>query len=356
MVEIEDIVFLVRNGKYEEALKLLNNLDNNLDKVLALSAMAKVIYPQDMEMAYGFLEDAEYFSEKIKDKGEKAKALANIASAYYKIGDTEYALELFEEAIKEAEKIKKPEDRIYPLANIAYYMGISELVDFSLDLFERVFDIVVNLRVNYVRKTEYLIELGNIMENVGDELPSEEAIKFYERAHDLFEKLRVPAKAATIERKIDLARIMATVGLPEIRKAVSEGKYIYATKLIIRTFNDEKMFIGLLEVALWMKKNETLGYSHIVETALKYLQEIQISNHYLHYVIKLLTELERFEEALKLSMNIEDVELRSEIMAEISVGMLKSGEIEGAFKIAELIPDIHIRAATVAELRKILKY
>ncbi|WP_175060268.1 hypothetical protein [Thermococcus sp. 2319x1] len=356
MVEIGDIVFLVRNGKYEEALKLLNNLDNNLDKVLALSAMAKVIYPQDMEMAYGFLEDAEYFSEKIKDKGEKAKALANIASAYYKIGDTEYALELFEDAIKEAEKIKKPEDRIYPLANIAYYMGISKLVDFSLDLFERVFDIVVNLRVNYVRKTEYLIELGNIMENVGDELPSEEAIKFYERAHDLFEKLRVPAKAATIERKIDLARIMATVGLPEIRKAVSEGKYIYATKLIIRTFNDEKMFIGLLEVALWMKKNETLGYSHIVETALKYLQEIQISNHYLHYVIKLLTELERFEEALKLSMNIEDVELRSEIMAEISVGMLKSGEIEGAFRIAELIPDIHIRAATMAELRKTLKY
>ncbi|WP_087035378.1 hypothetical protein [Thermococcus litoralis] len=356
MVEIGDIVFLVRNGKYEEALELVNNLDNSLDKVLALSAMAKAIYPQDMEMAYGFLEDAEYFSEKIKDKGEKAKALANIASAYYKIGDTEYALELFEDAIKEAEKIKKPEDRIYPLANIAYYMGISGLVDFSLDLFERVFDIVVNLRVNYVKKTEYLIDLGNIIESVGDELPSEEAIKFYERAHDLFEKLRVPAKAATVERKIDLARTLATVGLPEIRKAVSEGKYIYATKLIIRTFNDEKIFIGLLEVALWMKKNETLGYSHIVETALKYLQELQIPKRYLHYVIKLLTELERFKEALKLSMNIEDVELRSEIMAEIAVGMLKSGEIEGAFKIAELIPDIHIRAATVAELRKILKY
>lgn len=356
MVEIGDIVFLVRNGKYEEALELVNNLDNNLDKVLALSAMAKVIYPQDMEMAYGFLEDAEYFSEKIKDKGEKAKALANIASAYYKIGDTEYALELFEDAIKEAEKIKKPEDRIYPLANIAYYMGISGLVDFSLDLFERVFDIVVNLRVNYVKKTEYLIDLGNIIESVGDELPSEEAIKFYERAHDLFEKLRVPAKAATVERKIDLARTLATVGLPEIRKAVSEGKYIYATKLIIRTFNDETVFIGLLEVALWMKKNETLGYSQIVETALKYLQELQIPKRYLHYVIKLLTGLERFKEALKLSMNIEDVELRSEIMAEIAVGMLKSGEVEGAFKIAELIPDIHIRAATVAELRKILKY
>ncbi|MCO6040918.1 hypothetical protein [Thermococcus alcaliphilus] len=356
MVEIGDIVFLVRNGKYEEALELVNNLDNNLDKVLALSAMAKVIYPQDMEMAYGFLEDAEYFSEKIKDKGEKAKALANIASAYYKIGDTEYALELFEDAIKEAEKIKKPEDKIHPLANIAYYMGISGLVDFSLDLFERVFDIVVNLRVNYVKKTEYLIDLGNIIESVGDELPSEEAIKFYERAHDLFEKLRVPAKAATVERKIDLARTLATVGLPEIRKAVSEGKYIYATKLIIRTFNDEKIFIGLLEVALWMKKNETLGYSHIVETALKYLQELQIPKRYLHYVIKLLTGLERFKEALKLSMNIEDVELRSEIMAEIAVGMLKSGEVEGAFKIAELIPDIHIRAATVAELRKILKY
>jgi len=356
MVEIGDIVFLVRNGKYEEALKLVNNLDNNLDKVLALSAMAKVIYPQDMEMAYGFLEDAEYFSEKIKDKGEKAKALANIASAYYKIGDTEYALELFEDAIKEAEKIKKPEDRIYPLANIAYYMGISGLVDFSLDLFERVFDIVVNLRVNYVKKTEYLIDLGNIIESVGDELPSEEAIKFYRRAHDLFEKLHVPTKAATVERKIDLARTLATVGLPEIRKAVSEGKYIYATKLIIRTFNDEKIFIGLLEVALWMKKNETLGYSQIVETALKYLQELQIPKRYLHYVIKLLTGLERFKEALKLSMNIEDVELRSEIMAEIAVGMLKSGEVEGAFKIAELIPDIHIRAATVAELRKILKY
>lgn len=356
MVEIDDIVFLVRNGRYEEALELVNHLDDNLDKVLALSAMAKVIYTQDIEIAYGCLEDAEYFSEKIKDKGEKAKALANIASAYYKIGDTEYALGLFEKAIKEAEKIKKSEDRIYPLANIAYYMGISGLVDFSLDLFEKVFDIVVNLKVNYVKKTEYLIELGSIIESVGDELPSEEAIKFYRRAHDLFEKLHVPTKAATVERKIDLARTLATVGLPEIRKAISEGKYVYATKLIIRTFNDETVFIGLLEVALWMKKNETIGYAQIVETALKYLQELQVSKRHLLYVIKLLTGLERFKEALKLSMNIEDVELRSEIMAEITMGMLKSGEIEGAFKIAELIPDIHIRAATVAELRKILKY
>jgi len=356
MVEIDDIVFLVRNGKYEEALELVNNLSSNLDKVSALGIMAKEIYPQDMEVAYGFLEDAEYFSEKIKDRGEKAKALANIASAYYEIGDTEYALKMFEDAIKEAEKIKKLEDRIYPLASVAYYLGISGLVDLSMDLFERVFDIVVNLRVNYVKKTEYLIDLGNIIESVGDELPSEGAIKFYERAHDLFEKLRVPARAATIERKIDLAKTLITVGLPEIRKAISEGKYIYASKLIIRTFNDEKIFIGLLEVALWMKKNETLGYSHIVETALKYLRELQIPEHYLRYVIKLLTELERFEEALKLSITIEDVKLRSEILTEIAIGMLKSGEVEGAFKIADLIPDIHIRAATLAELRKILKY
>ncbi|USS41694.1 DUF357 domain-containing protein [Thermococcus aggregans] len=356
MVEIDDIIFLVRNGKYEEALELVNNLSSNLDKVSALGIMAKEIYPQDMEVAYGFLEDAEYFSEKIKDRGEKANALANIASAYYEIGDTEYALKMFEDAIKEAEKIKKLEDRIYPLASVAYYLGISGLVDLSMELFERVFDVVVNLKVNYVKKTEYLIDLGNVIESVGDELPSEEALKFYERARDLFEKLHVPSKAATVERKIDLARTLITVGLPEVRKAVSEGKYISAAKLILKIFKDEEAAIGLLEVALWMKKNETLGYTRIVKAALEYLQELQVSERYLHYVIRLLAELEKFEEALKLSMNIEDMRIRSEILAEIAIKMLRSEEVEGAFKIAESIPDTYVRTATLAELRKILKY
>ncbi|USH00973.1 hypothetical protein K1720_08960 [Thermococcus argininiproducens] len=356
MVKIEDIVYLVKNKRYEEALELVRQLKDNLEKVLALSSMAREAFYTDPTVTYSFLEDAEYFSEKIKDKREKAIALADIASVYFLAGDVDYSMSLFEDAIKETEKIKNPEIRIKPLEEIAYYMGISGLVELSFELFERIFDIIVNLKINYVKKTEYLLDLGDMMERVGDRLPSQEAITFYERAHDLFEKLHVPAKAATVEKKLDLAKTLTTVGLPEIRNAVREGKYVYATKLVIRKFDEEKMIIGLLEIALWMKKNETLGYNQIVDSALKYLNKITFSPNLLKYIVRLLINLERFEKALKLSVKIEDTYVRSEIMREISIGMLKSGEIEGALKLAEMIPDEDTRLSTLIELKKMIKY
>lgn len=356
MVEIEDLIYLVRNKKYEEALELVHQLKGNLEKALALGAMAKEVFHIDETIAYSLLEDAEYFSEKIKNKKEKAIALANVASVYFLMRNVDYGMALFEDALKEAEKIKNTKEKIKPLTEIAYYMGISGLVELSFELFEKIFDIIINLKVNYVKKTEYLLDLGDMMEKVGDELVSPEALTFYERAHDLFEKLHVPAKAATVEKKIDLAKTLNTVGLPEIRNAVREGKYIYATKLLIRSFDEEKMIIGLLEIALWMKKNDTLGYNQIVNTALKYLKNIQLSSDSIEYVIRLLIELERFKTALALSMKIEDVYLRSEFMGEIAIGMIKSGEIEGAMKLAERIPDEHVRLSTLIELRKIVKY
>ncbi|RLF84520.1 hypothetical protein DRN48_05410, partial [Thermococci archaeon] len=115
MVEIEDLIYLVRNRKYEEALELVHQLKGNLEKALALGAMAKEVFHIDETIAYSLLEDAEYFSEKIKNKKEKAIALANVASVYFLIGNVDYGMALFEDALKETEKIKNTKEKIKPL-------------------------------------------------------------------------------------------------------------------------------------------------------------------------------------------------------------------------------------------------
>ena len=75
MVEIEDLIYLVRNKKYEEALELVHQLKGNLEKALALGAMAKEVSHIDETIAYSLLEDAEYFSEKIAEMSRRVRIL-----------------------------------------------------------------------------------------------------------------------------------------------------------------------------------------------------------------------------------------------------------------------------------------
>lgn len=355
MTTIEDILLLVEKGLYEDALLKIGELEDNLEKVRAISLIALDIYEKssDISLALELMEDAEYFAKKIKDSLKKVVALSNVASTYLTIGDRERGLKLFEKALDEALDIEDSRKRVIALGKASYYMGISGLVDSALEIFEVAFDTLIRSKIDYTQKTDYLIKLGELLEETGDSLYSNEALLFYERAYDLFDKLHVNFKAAMLEKKIALVKTMKKTGSPELRKALLEGRYTYAIAKITNSFRGEKQVIGLLEVALWMKRVEASEYKRLIREVLEKMNATNFSQESIGYIAILLTELGSIREALVFASKIEDVRKKSEALKAIALELAREKELGDAYRIIEAIPDEEVKEKALQELIEI---
>ncbi|ALM75972.1 hypothetical protein [Thermococcus barophilus] len=355
MTTIEDILLLVKGGLYEDALLKVDELEDNLDKVHAVSLIALDIYEKfsDINLALDIMEDAEYITKKIKDPFKKSIALSNVASAYLIIGNRKKGVRLFEKALDEALHIENSGERAIALGKISYHMGISGLIDSALETFEVAFDTVIRSKIDYTQKTDYLIKLGEILEETGDSLSSTGALPFYERAYDLFDKLHVNFKAAILEKKILLAKTLKVCGNPEIRSALLEGRYGHAVAEVKNLLKGEKIAIGLLEIALWMKKLDVFEYKKIVREILEQINSFNYSQEGVAYIATLLTELGSIKEALVFANKIEDVEKKSEALKAIALELAREKELKDAYKIIEMIPDSEIKKKALEELFEI---
>ncbi|NJE11803.1 hypothetical protein [Thermococcus sp. LS2] len=334
MTTIDDILVLIEKGLYEDALLKVSELDDNLEKVRALSLIALDIYEKfsDVSLALELMEDAEYFAKKIKDPFDRVVALSSIASTYLTIGDKEKGVKLFEKALDEALDIEDSGKRVIALGKTSYYMAISGFVDSALEAFDVAFDTLIRSKMDYTQKTDYLIKLGELLEATGDSLHSNDALSFYERAYDLFDKLHVNIKAAVLEKKIALAKTMKKTGSPELRKALLEGRYNYAIAKITNLFRGEEQIIGLLEVALWMKRVETSEYKQLIREVLEKMNAVDFSQDGIGYIATLLTELGSIREALVFASKIADIKKKSEALKAIALELAREKELEDAYR------------------------
>ncbi|MBO8173986.1 MAG: hypothetical protein H0Z18_01870 [Thermococcus sp.] len=355
MTAIEDILLLVEKGLYEDALIKVSELEDNLDKVRAVSLIALDIYEKfsDVSLASELMKDAEYFAKKIKDPLKKVVALSNVASTYLTIGDRERGLKLFEKALDEALDIEDSRKRVIALGKASYYMGISGLVDSALETFEVAFDTLIRSKMDYTQKTDYLIKLGELLEETGDSLYSNEALLFYERAHDLFDKLHVNFKAAMLEKKIALVKTIKKTGSLELRKALLEGRYNYVIAKITSSFRGEEQVIGLLEVALWMKRVEASEYRRLVREVLENMDAVNFSQEGITYIATLLTELGSIREALVFASKITDIKKKSEALKAIALELAREKELGDAYMVIEVIPDEKVKEKALQELIEI---
>ena len=355
MTTVDDILVLIERGLYDDALLKIGELEDNPEKVRALSLIALDVYEKfsDISLALGLMEDAEYFAKKIKDPFDRAIALGSIASIYLTIGDRNRGVKLFEKALDEALEIGDSGERSIALGKISYYMGVSGLVDSALETFEVAFDTLIRSKMNYTQKTDYLLKLGELLETTGDSLHSSNALPFYERAYDLFDKLHVNTTAAILEKKIALARTLRKAGIPEVRKALLEGKYGYAIAKITDLFRGEEQIIGLLETALWMKRVENFEYKRLIMEVLEKMNAINFSQDGIEYVATLLTALGSIGEALVFVSKIEDVQKKSEALKAIALELARENELEDAHRVIEAIPDGEVKERALQELMEI---
>ncbi|GAB6103072.1 hypothetical protein JCM16138_22950 [Thermococcus atlanticus] len=352
MTELKEIEVLVARGLYEDALGKVHELKDPLDKVRVLTSIALALHHEngDEEWIETLLEDARYLASRIRNPGDAVAAHGLIASTYGAVGREAEALELFEEGIDMAGEIGNPILRSRALANLAYYLAIAGFVTSALDVFEIAFDGIVRAEAEYTLKVDYLIEIAELLEKAGDRLNSKEALPFYRRAYDIFEKLHVGQKAILLEKKAKLASMLVHAGSPEIRRALFEGNDLRAVSMASMMYSGPSRVIGLLEVALWIKKMEGKEYHEVIEKALGEGGNVRLSEAHIHYIAKLLTELGSLEKALAFAGMIEDVRERSEALGALAVALARGGRFNAAHRVAGEIPDEELRQRIMDEI------
>ncbi|WP_461864216.1 hypothetical protein [Thermococcus sp.] len=352
MTGLEEIEVLIGRGFYEDALKKVHGLKDPLEKVQALISIAIALHSEngDEEWVEELLYDAKYLADKIKNPHDRVVAYGIIASACRASGRSEEGVGLFEEGMDIAIEIENPIMRSRTLASLAYYLAVSGLTPNALEVFEIAFDTIVRAEMEYTHKVDYLIEIAGLLEKAGDQLKSKEALAFYRRAYDIFDKLHVSRRAISVERKARLASMLIHASSPEIRNALFEGKNRRALALTSRGYSGVRRVAGLLEVALWLKRMESPEYSEAVEEAFSHDPGVRLSDAEVKYIAKLLTELGDLEKALMFATRINDSRARSEALAAVAVELARGKRFKAAHLVADRIPEEAVREKILREI------
>ncbi|WP_457750604.1 hypothetical protein [Thermococcus sp.] len=352
MTTLEDVRPLIERGYYEEALEKILELEDPLDQLEALRDVANHIVKHGgpIEWFPEILEDMKYITKRLKGSEHKAVGYSMIASTLAVAGDTSEASKFFEKALKESKKIKKEIERGEVLANIAYELALAGYPQESLSIFDAAFDNIINAEVNYRVKVDGILHLGELMEKAGDVLPSKSALKFYRMAFDIFDKLHVNQRAAIVEKKLRLTQTVHEAGLPQIRRALLEGRHYYALAIIEKMYEGIPLLIGTLEVALWMKMVNNPEYMEVVERAFQKCGRPRFTEANVQRIAQLLTDLGELEMALKFAKRIENPQKKSEALKAISLELARMKRLQEAKEIAQSIPIPQIRIQTLEDI------
>ncbi|WP_240910703.1 hypothetical protein [Thermococcus sp. MV11] len=355
MTTREEIEMLIRRGYYDEALSEVEELEDPMDRVEVLTDIAVVIHqrggPEDWIPS--LIEDAMYIAKKLKDPAQKAVAYSVIASALGIIGYEDDAMDFFGRALDITDDIKNPIEKGIVLSTLAYHLAVGGYPESALEVFNVAFDTIIGAEIPYTHKVDGIIRIAELMEKAGDALPSSKALEFYKMAFDIFDKLHVNQRAAVVEKKIDLAKTVYEVGLPEVRESLLKGRYHYALAIVEKKYHGVTRLIGELEISFWMKRVNNSEYLDVVDRAFAKCENPVFTEANVQKIASLLTEIGSLSRALEFAMEIRDNRKRSEALKAIAVELAKRHEFEDARKVVEGIPDPEIKAEALTEVAAI---
>ncbi|WP_297459869.1 hypothetical protein [Thermococcus sp.] len=352
MTTREEMETLIARGRYEEVLERLEEIEDPLERVRLLLDLALAVGGKKglEDWIPDLVEDALYIAERLKNPSYRGIAYAMIGSTLGSLGYDEDAMELFARALDSTDDVVSPLERGMVLSTIAYHMTVGGYPREALEIFNVAFDTVMGAEVRYTQKVDGILRIGELLEAAGDELPAGESLEFYGMAFDIFDKLHVNQRAGVVEKKIQLAGTVRDVGLPEIRRALLEGRHHQAIVLVERKYDGFAALVGELEVALWMKRTNSLEYPDIVDRAFERYGGSTLTEAGVRKVAKLLTELGRLKMALRFAITIKDPTARSEALGAIAMELARKELFEEAKKVVGKIPDPAIRERILMEL------
>jgi len=350
MEEVDEVRAMAERGLFEEALQRAWEIDDRALRVEAVIEVAGRAVKLKPELSRQALEKANQWLDGVKDPHTRAVLLSKMAFVHHLLGDDNE--DLFDEALSLASSIDNRLELGSVLSVIAYYMAVSGLPDEAYQVFNDAFDVIMEAEVDYRTKLDTIIEMAGLIEGAGDELPPGDAIKFYEMAYDIFDKLRINADAVRVEKKMNLARTLRNHGTPELRRFLLEGKFVHAVNAVEKKLRDKPdLFLALLEIALWMKKIENPSYLDVLDKAMSKLQKLdELDSETIEKSAIVLTEMGELRRALEFTMRIRDTEKRDQALTAIALKLAEDGFYEGARKVAYAIKDMNLKKAVMDEI------
>ncbi len=356
MSSYDDVLALASEGLFEEALQAADEIEDPFERVDALIEVAFKAKDGREDVIPHILERINKSLKKIKDPSDKGYLYSKLARFYAIIGNRNESTELFNRAAEEIMKIKNEGERAIAMAILAQNLALTGFVDEAIGMFNEAFDAIISAELDYRTKLDVITEIAGLIESAGDSLESRDAIKFYEMAFDIFDKLRVSHRAADVEKKLKMARTLYYHGPPEVRKALLEGKYNHALGLVEKLYRDpQDRFIAMLEIASWLKQTGVPEYLDVLDYAFKLFEKIGLSETNVQRAAAILSGMGELEKALKFAIEIKDPEARDDALAAISLKLAEKKDFLEAREVAKLIGDSMLRTRLLEEIAKIEK-
>lgn len=354
MASYDNISLLVSKGLFEDAIQAALSLEDPVEQADAFIDIAVGAKDSRPDITSELLERARKIARKVKDPRDRAYLNSRLAHAYSVIGNPAVASEFFDSAAEEIGKIKDDGERAVSTAILAYHLSMAGFLDEAMDAFNEAFDMAISAGMDYRKKLDIITEIAGLIEAAGDGLKSSDALRFYEIAYDIYDKLRISQKAADLEKKVELARTTYYHGTPEIREALLEGRYKFAVKTVEKGIKDpQERFIAILEIANWMKRMGALEYLDVLDEAFNLLDRIGLSDRNVQRAAAILTDMDELERALKFAIDIKDPEKRDEALAAIALKLAERKEFHEARNVAALVSDSMLKTRLSAEIARI---
>ena len=352
----DDVLVLASKGLFEEALEAADEIGDPFERTDALIEVAFKAKDGRKDIIPHILEKIHKSLKKVKDPSDRVYLYSKLARFHATIGNGDESAELFDRAAEEITRIKNEGERAIAMAILAQNLALTGFVDEAMETFNEAFDAIISAEMDYRAKLDVIAEVGSLIESAGDSLESRDAIRFYEMAFDIFDKLRISHRAADVEKKLKMARTLYYHGSPEIREALLEGKYNYALKLVEKRYRDpQERFIVMLEIASWLKQIGVPEYLDVLEEAFKLFEKIGLSETNVQRAAAILSGMGELEKALKFAIEIKDPEGRDNALAAISLKLAERKDFLEAREVAKLIGNSMLRARLLEEIAKIEK-
>ncbi|UCG02236.1 MAG: tetratricopeptide repeat protein [Candidatus Heimdallarchaeota archaeon] len=185
---LDECLNMVEKG--ENLLDSVENIKKNelVEKQAIMSELKAILYRHKGNniLAYDFLNKSSSIMEKLKEKGNQAGLLNNIAIVHASDNKLESALEFLQQSLATFEELNIVRPKLKVLNNIGLIHALKGELDSALEYYQKSLDGVGDLNDKQSEAT-LLMNIGQIYHNKGE---IESAVKYGQKSREIFEKIQ----------------------------------------------------------------------------------------------------------------------------------------------------------------------
>jgi len=354
---------LAKDGKFDEALKVAEEIENDDYRLYALGIVAKELAGAcELERSKKMFREILRMAKTIEYEYHRSSALRGTARMIAEADlDIKDKIKLLNKAVEVARTIKDCEDRLFTLEWIAIELSKIGKLDKARKLFNESIQAIKLIEDDKNRSRA----LGWIISDLAKtDLREKDKVELFGKVIEAINTIR--DRENLLEILEELVRRLAEVNLDKKDKVELFSRVV---KVIETTRWDDdfvrleflsKIAVELAEIE-GIEKAEEL-FNELVNKTIQIAERMDNDSlRSLMYVAVKLAEAGRLDKAIKIAENIVDADCQiklnlscSRALKDISVEFARFGVFDKAMKVAEMIEDDYYRSEALDEIVKML--